>query len=72
MKAKRFSLIVYTPALTNIYAFYGRYWQLGEGSTMRDVIAQVRADESHHRDVNHKFAHIVPKAGTVNPFQPGH
>lgn len=49
-----------------------KYWQLGEGSTMRDVIAQVRADESHHRDVNHKFAHIVPKAGTVNPFQPGH
>ncbi|XAR69203.1 Ubiquinol oxidase [Bertholletia excelsa] len=29
------------------------YWQLPEGSTLRDVVMVVRADEAHHRDVNH-------------------
>jgi ubiquinol oxidase len=33
-----------------------RYWGLGEGSTLRDVVLVVRADEAHHRDVNHGFA----------------
>ena len=33
-----------------------RYWGLPEGSTLRDVILVVRADEAHHRDVNHGFA----------------
>ncbi|KAL9263589.1 Ubiquinol oxidase 1a, mitochondrial-like protein [Drosera capensis] len=29
------------------------YWQLPAGSTLRDVVMVVRADEAHHRDVNH-------------------
>lgn len=29
------------------------YWQLPPGSTLRDVVMVVRADEAHHRDVNH-------------------
>ncbi|KAF8024366.1 hypothetical protein BT93_F1527 [Corymbia citriodora subsp. variegata] len=29
------------------------YWQLPQGSTLRDVVLVVRADEAHHRDVNH-------------------
>lgn len=33
-----------------------RYWKLPEGSTLRDVVLVVRADEAHHRDVNHGFA----------------
>lgn len=33
-----------------------RYWGLPVGSTLRDVILVVRADEAHHRDVNHAFA----------------
>ena len=33
-----------------------RYWGLPEGSTLRDVVMVVRADEAHHRDVNHGFA----------------
>ena len=33
-----------------------RYWGLPQGSTLRDVILVVRADEAHHRDVNHGFA----------------
>jgi len=33
-----------------------RYWGLPEGSTLRDVVLVVRADEAHHRDVNHGFA----------------
>ncbi len=32
------------------------YWGLPEGATLRDVVLVVRADEAHHRDVNHAFA----------------
>ena len=33
-----------------------RYWGLPEHATLRDVVLVVRADEAHHRDVNHGFA----------------
>lgn len=33
-----------------------RYWNLPHDATLRDVILVVRADEAHHRDVNHSFA----------------
>ncbi len=33
-----------------------RYWQLPDDATLRDVVWVVRADEAHHRDVNHDFA----------------
>jgi ubiquinol oxidase len=33
-----------------------RYWNLPAGATLRDVVYVVRADEAHHRDVNHGFA----------------
>jgi ubiquinol oxidase len=33
-----------------------RYWSLPEDATLRDVVLVVRADEAHHRDVNHGFA----------------
>lgn len=29
------------------------YWQLAPDATLRDVVMVVRADEAHHRDVNH-------------------
>ena len=29
------------------------YWKLPAGATLRDVVRVVRADEAHHRDVNH-------------------
>ena len=32
------------------------YWKLAPGALLRDVIIAVRADEAHHRDVNHQFA----------------
>lgn len=32
------------------------YWKLPVDSRLRDVILAVRADEAHHRDVNHQFA----------------
>ncbi len=32
------------------------YWKLPENATLRDVIMVVRADEAHHRDINHGFA----------------
>ena len=36
-----------------------RYWDLPQGATLRDVIEVVRADEAHHRDVNHSFANEI-------------
>lgn len=33
-----------------------RYWGLAADATLRDVVEVVRADEAHHRDVNHGFA----------------
>jgi ubiquinol oxidase len=32
------------------------YWKMADTATLRDVILVVRADEAHHRDVNHGFA----------------
>jgi ubiquinol oxidase len=32
------------------------YWQLPADATLRDVVLVVRADEAHHRDVNHRYA----------------
>jgi len=36
-----------------------RYWGLPEDATLRDVVLVVRADEAHHRDVNHGFANEI-------------
>ena len=33
-----------------------RYWGLPDTATLRDVVLVVRADEAHHRDVNHGYA----------------
>jgi ubiquinol oxidase len=33
-----------------------RYWKMPADATLRDVVLLVRADEAHHRDVNHGFA----------------
>ena len=33
-----------------------RYWGLADDAMLRDVVLVVRADEAHHRDVNHGFA----------------
>ncbi len=32
------------------------YWKLPDDASLRDVVLLVRADEAHHRDVNHGFA----------------
>ncbi|WP_140986552.1 alternative oxidase [Asticcacaulis tiandongensis] len=33
-----------------------RYWKLPDNATLRDVVLVVRADEAHHRDVNHGYS----------------
>jgi ubiquinol oxidase len=33
-----------------------RYWKLPAEARLRDVVEVVRADEAHHRDVNHGFS----------------
>lgn len=33
-----------------------KYWQLAPDARLREVIVAVRADEAHHRDVNHQLA----------------
>lgn len=45
------------------------YWKLPEGSRMRDVILAIRADEAHHRVVNHTLSSLPLCA--PNPFHPG-
>jgi len=42
------------------------YWQLDEGATVLNVMQAIRADEAHHRDVNHTFADL--KADQQNPY----
>jgi ubiquinol oxidase len=49
-----------------------RYWGLPEDATLRDVVLVVRADEAHHRDVNHGFADELAglEPGQVAPCPP--
>ena len=49
-----------------------RYWGLPDDATLRDVVLVVRADEAHHRDVNHGFANELAglPLGTVAPCPP--
>jgi ubiquinol oxidase len=44
-----------------------RYWNLPEDATLRDVVLVVRADEAHHRDVNHGFADELTGAEPARP-----
>ncbi len=50
------------------------YWKLPADATLRDVILVVRADEAHHRDVNHGFANELAgrPAATVTAPYPEH
>eukprot|EP00484_Ammonia_sp_Unknown_P026418 CAMPEP_0197026146 /NCGR_PEP_ID=MMETSP1384-20130603/6307_1 /TAXON_ID=29189 /ORGANISM="Ammonia sp." /LENGTH=300 /DNA_ID=CAMNT_0042454759 /DNA_START=241 /DNA_END=1143 /DNA_ORIENTATION=- len=45
------------------------YWKLPKEATWRDVFANIRADEAHHRDVNHDLANIVNDPSSVNPYR---
>ncbi|KAH9505780.1 Alternative oxidase, mitochondrial precursor [Bulinus truncatus] len=47
-----------------------RYWKLKPDATMKDVILAIRADEAHHRVVNHCLASL--KKDEFNPYKPGH
>ena len=50
-----------------------RYWGLADDATLRDVVLVVRADEAHHRDVNHSFANELaglPDRGAIAPCPP--
>lgn len=44
------SLNVPAPAIAK------HYWKMADNATLRDVVLLVRADEAHHRDVNHGYA----------------
>jgi len=46
-----------------------RYYHLPEGATMRDIITNIRADEAHHRELNHCLAWMDAKE--ICPFKPG-
>eukprot|EP00485_Elphidium_margaritaceum_P011196 CAMPEP_0202703522 /NCGR_PEP_ID=MMETSP1385-20130828/16364_1 /ASSEMBLY_ACC=CAM_ASM_000861 /TAXON_ID=933848 /ORGANISM="Elphidium margaritaceum" /LENGTH=367 /DNA_ID=CAMNT_0049361393 /DNA_START=21 /DNA_END=1124 /DNA_ORIENTATION=- len=45
------------------------YWRLAENATWRDVFANIRADEGHHRDINHDLADICDNPQAVNPYR---
>ena len=46
------------------------YWKLPADATLRDVVVVIRADEAHHRDVNHGFASELGGGtpGAVSPY----
>ena len=47
------------------------YWLLPDDATLRDVVLVVRADEAHHRDVNHEFADtLAGEPATAAPAAP--
>jgi hypothetical protein len=48
------------------------YWNLPADATLRDVVEVVRADEAHHRDVNHSFANELAgmPTGEIAPCPP--
>lgn len=46
-----------------------RYWRLPPNASMKDVILVIRADEAHHRVVNHTLASL--KDTDYNPYKPG-
>uniref|UniRef100_A0A453CUJ1 Ubiquinol oxidase n=1 Tax=Aegilops tauschii subsp. strangulata TaxID=200361 RepID=A0A453CUJ1_AEGTS len=43
------------------------YWRLPANATLKDVVTVVRADEAHHRDVNH-FASVRIPHPFLTPF----
>ena len=48
-----------------------QYWGLPSSATLRDVVEVVRADEAHHRDVNHRLASTLSGsqyAGAVSAY----
>ena len=50
------------------------YWKMPADATLRDVVIKVRADEAHHRDVNHGFASTLSGTpvdwDTASPYPP--
>jgi ubiquinol oxidase len=46
------------------------YWKLPDDATLRDVVLVVRADEAHHRDVNHGFANELAGVAPATPKAP--
>jgi ubiquinol oxidase len=44
-----------------------RYWNLPATATLRDVVEVVRADEAHHRDVNHGYANELGGLPVITP-----
>ncbi|XP_072174243.1 uncharacterized protein [Diadema setosum] len=45
------------------------YWKLSPNANFVDLFRAIRADEAHHRDVNHTLSSIKPD--DANPFGPG-
>lgn len=50
------------------------YWTMPAEATLRDVVLVIRADEAHHRDVNHCFADlrggITEQRHAIAPYPP--
>lgn len=46
-----------------------QYWNLGEDATIRDVFAQMCADEANHMLVNHTFADLTVKEQETGEMQ---
>ena len=61
---------IYCLSIKLFVAFpFNSYWKLPLEATLRDVILVVRADEAHHRLVNHTLGSL--DLDKDNPFKPG-
>ena len=47
-----------------------QYWGLPASATLRDVVLVVRADEAHHRDINHNLAAALGGTNHARPPSP--
>lgn len=43
------------------------YWKLSPNARLRDVVLVVRADEAHHKEVNHRFADVLNDRSLIYP-----
>ncbi|XP_013378562.1 alternative oxidase, mitochondrial [Lingula anatina] len=48
-----------------------KYWNMSPNAVMRDVVLNLRADETTHREVNHSFANNMRNPHVHNQFKPG-
>ena len=61
---------LYLVSARTAHRVVGYFEELPDDATLRDVVLVVRADEAHHRDVNHGFANELAGRPVTTPAAP--